>query len=361
MAGLSTDQIPDLLNSTLPMFDKDGGFDSTLENQTYPIIDKLFNQYRRKARAGESISLRIQLRTTGTAMHTELFEATPNTIDNTTEKIEAGWTHTENKMHYDVREMIMNSSPADIFDMMKARRFDMFAGKADLIELDCLKTPNDINDKKNPLGFPYWICPVDPGSEDPVGGFNGTTVVFRDASTSTVTGGIDRSLARNARFRNWCATYDEFGASTLELMRKACRYVNFNGPRVLKKINQSQSPIWGWFVNLDIADQYEAMVNAGPDDRNGDYSPFNGMLSFKKIPVYATAALGGISYDPIYLINTNAFFPYVLRGRWMQVGKAIPGGRSEHNSVTVPLDSSWQMFCKNVREGGAIIHKPIAA
>ena len=361
MPGLTNADIPDLLNAALPHFNrKDGGFESTLELQNYAVLDKLFDKEKRKVKNGESISMRILLRASGQAQHMGLYESKARSVDSYVEKVTGHWTHTETDMSYDARELIMASGESEIFDILKSRRQATYEGLANLIEQDCQVTPENASDTKSPLGFPFWICPMAPGTESVTGGFNGDTVVYADGSTSNVTAGIDRSAARNRRFRNWNATYSDFDASTLELMRKACRYTDFRGPRMVKKVNGMMSPIWSWFVNLDIANQYEELVNAGPDDRRGDYSPFNGELSFKKIPVQATAALNGISYDPIYLINTKCFFPYVLGDRWVKEGKAMNDVDS-HNVYTVPVDCSWQLFCTNVRNGGAVIHKPIAA
>lgn len=300
------------------------------------------------------------MRETGTARHVGLYERTPNPVGSTLAEVNAHWTHTEGKMTYERREFVMNASRAEIISILKARRTECYQDIANLIERSCWFAPESASDKINALGTPYWINPLAPGESDAVGGFNGTTVVFGDGSTSTIVGGIDKSLAENRRFRNYAATRGAFGVGVLEQLRRMAGRLDFMGPQVVRKENGSMVPIWGWYSNQDDADGYESMVNSGPDDKKGDFSPFNGQLAFKRIPWYRVPALDELVYEPIYLLNHAHFFPYVLRDEWMKEDDPVrePNAR---NTFTVGVDCSWQLFCTNVRSGGGVLHRPIAA
>ena len=357
MPGLTIDQLGDLLKTGLEKLPS-GEFEVALKYQTYPICDQWFRRDRRRVRSGHAISLRIQLKSNGSARHVLLYEPTPNNQVDTMAEIREDWAHAEAKMHYEVHEIDMNRSPAKLVDLMKERRIAAYMDLADELEDRAWDTPPTQSDSRYPKGVPYWINYVAKNSVDYVGGFNGHQVLYGDATTANVVGGINGSLAENERWANYCANITGMNMSTIDTLRRAIRRVNFRPPMSVTDLYRGPASRLRLYSGLDYADEYERLVNAGPDDRNGDLNPFGGILTFKRIPWIAVPVLDSNAYNPIYGLNHQHFFPYVLRDWWMKEGSPI-SDRSQRHVFTVGIDCSYQFFCLNKRAGGFVLSDPV--
>lgn len=359
MAGIAPEAITDLIRSTLPSLPVRGEFESAMSRQTYSFLDQVFKKNRRRRQSGTNVSLRVQLTQSGQARMVQLYEATPNEVQDNLSEIKVPWAFAERKVHWDRKEFEMNKGPAEIVDLLRSRRVDSCRDLVDLLEDQCWGVPSNANDSKNTRGVPYWINFLNAGvtSFNPI--FAGQTVRYDDGSTGTVVGGIDKADATLSNWRNLAASYTNFNASTLEQLRKMIRRMDFKIPaEVSGKLVGVGAPMFGIYSDLDLADQYESMVNAGPDDRKGDLSPFNGLLAFKKIPWHATATLDGRAEAPIYLLDHSRFFPVVQE--WMRESDPLRD-RSQVDVWTVAMTCWYQVICSNVRAGGGVLHKPIAA
>jgi len=357
MPGVPIDDLQDLLKTGLEKLPS-GEFEVALKYQSYPICDQWFRRDRRRVRAGHAISMRVQLKTNGSAQHVLLYEPTPNNQVDTMAEIRADWVHAEAKMHYEAHEIDMNRAPAKLVDLIKERRIAAYMDIADEIEDRAWDTPQSTSDTRHPFGVPYWISYVDQNSTDYTGGFNGTQVIYGDGATSNVKGGINGSLSENERWANWCANITGMNMSAIDTLRRAIRRVNFRPPMSVRDLYSGPASRLRLYSNQDYADEYERLVNAGPDDRNGDLNPFGGILTFKRIPWIAVPALDSNSYRPIYGLNHQHFFPYVLRNWWMKEDSPVRD-RSQRHVMTVGIDCSYQFFCLNVRAGGFVLSDPV--
>lgn len=357
MPGVPANLLLDLLSTTLEKLPS-GEFEVALKYQTYPICDQWFRRERRKVMAGKSISLRIQLQTNGSARHVLLYEPTPNNQVDLMSSITADWVYLEGKMHYEAHEVDMNRSPAKLVDLVKERRIAAYMDMADEIEERAWDVPIDSSDGRHPLGVPYWINFLDTGTEDYDGSFSGKTAIYQDGSTTTTVGGIDGSLAENEKWRNWAANRSTvFDMALIDTLRRGLRRVKFRPPVTVRDMYSGPASTLRIYSGQDDADEYERLVNAGPDDRNGDLNPFGGVLTFKRIPWIAIPPLDTATYQPIYVLNHRQFFPYVLRNWWMREDEPIRD-RSQRHVYTVGIDCAYQFFCTNRRAGGFVIHTP---
>ena len=357
MPGVPTSALLDLLSTTLDKLPQ-GEFEVAFKYQTYPICDQWFRRNKRRVQSGKSISMRVQLKTNGSARHVLLYEPTPNNQTDTMSEIRADWVHAEAKMHFEAHEVDMNRAPARLIDLVKERRVAAYMDIADELEARAWETPPTSTDVHYPFGVPYWINFVTPGTTDYTGGFNGVTAIFGDGSTTTTVGGINGNLAVNERWRNWCANHTGMNPTTIDTLRRAFRRVAFTPPMSVRDLYQGPSSQLRLYTNQDFADEYERMVNAGPDDRNGDLNPFGGILTFKRVPWIGVAALDAAAYSPIYGINHGHFFPYVLRDWWMREDEPLRD-KAQRHVFTVGLDCSYQFFNTNKRAGGFVISDPI--
>lgn len=358
MPGVTISQLGDLLSTTLEKLPR-GEFEVAFKYQSYPICDQWFRRYKRRVASGKSISMRVQLKTNGSARHVLLYEPTPNNQVDTMSEIEADWVHAEAKMHYEAHEVDMNRAPARLVDLVKERRIAAYMDIADEIEAKAWEVPQSSTDKRYPLGVPYWINFLDAGQVDSTGGFNGKTAIYGNGSTTTTVGGIDGSLSANERWRNWAATYSGVvDMALIDTLRRGLRRVNFRPPMSVRDMYRGPSSQLRIYSDQDRADEYERLVNAGPDDRNGDLNPFGGILTFKRIPWIAVPSLDGVSYTPIFFLNHRFFFPYVLRDWWMKEDTPVRD-REQRHVFTVGIDCSYQFFCLNKRAAGGAVHTAV--
>jgi len=357
MPGVPTSFLLDLLSTTLEKL-PEGEFEVAFKYQTYPICDQWFRRDRRRVKSGHAISLRVQLKTNGSARHVLLYEPTPNAQVDTMAEIRADWVHAEAKMHYESHEIDMNRAPAKLVDLIRERRVAAYMDIADLIELRAFATPSTSTNVREPLGVPYWINYVDKNSTDYTGGFVGKQAVYGDGTTTTIVGGIDGSLPVNDRWRNFAGNITGMNMATIDMLRRAIRRVQFRPPTSVRDLYRGPSSMLRIYSNQDYADDYERLVNEGPDDRNGDLNPFGGVLTFKRIPWIATASMDDLPFNPIFGLNHRHFFPYVLRDWWMREDEPLRD-RSQRHVFTVGIDCSYQFFCLNKRAGGFALSDPV--
>jgi hypothetical protein len=357
--GLSPEAISDLIQSTLPSLPVRGEMEAALSKQRYSFIDYILKPHRRKRQSGTSVSLRVQLSQSGLARMVQLYEPTDNVVTDNISEIKAHWCFSQRKIHWERHEFQMNMGRAQIVDLLMSRRLDAARDMADLIEDQAWGVPDDATDDRNAFGVPYWINPMDAGTEAYEPDFVGQTVRYADDSTATVVGSIDKALAENVNWRNLAATYNRFNLSAIEQLSLMIEKLRFYPPaEVRKHISGYTEPTYGIYSDQNIFTQYRAMVNSGGDDRNGDLAPYAGSIAYQRIPWHPTPALNNDPIEPIYLLDHSKFFPVV--NEWMAESDPIRG-RDQPNVWTVAIDCWFQFVCANCRAGGAVLHKPIAA
>jgi hypothetical protein len=121
------------------------------------------------------------------------------------------------------------------------------------------------------------------------------------------------------------------------------------------------------YCGLDGLTEYESLVTSANDNIGRDLDPFHSLTTFRRVPlVYVkqlddfTIGASATATAPWYGVNHNSFHPFTLRGDWMREGEAM-SSVEQHNVATVFMDSSYNYFCKNVKNGGFVMHKTFAS
>lgn len=350
-AGITVSQAADLLITTLGKMPK-GKYTDTFKYQDYPLNRKIANDNVRRASGGTRYEMRVRLRENLSARGVDLYEATPNLRVSVMETMKAEWCHAEAKVHYDVRELMMNSDEDRVVEWIETQRSAAYESLANFWEYNGFLTPNNSTDTKNPLGLPFWIRPLGTGVTDTVGGFNGIAASYRVTGTTNSPGGIDASVADNSRWRNWVATCRGMSPQTLDLMRTALRRVRFTAPPKLpNKGNTDTGSMFCIYFAMQYADEYERIVNAGPDDRGQDANPkykSDNNLPFRGVDTCAVPVLDDQASLPIYGVNHKHLYMVTLKSQWMTEDKPI-NDRSQRHVFTVGIDCSAQIVCDNPR------------
>lgn len=352
--GISNSDLIDLQKTTLENL-PDMEFEVALTYQEYNVINRWFQGNKKQIESGTQIKRNIVLDTTGNAKHVRLYQKTPINVGDTQTQLTAPWVQVQTHYSIERREALRNRAPARYIDLLKSRRIDATVDLANLLELRAWSTPNSSSDDLNPRGLPFWMSKC-AASTSSAGGFDGKTIRYGDGTTGTDKAGIDANLAANAKWRNWCATYDSVNSDFVKRMRKAFHATRFVSPVIASDLKKGTASNYKIYMNLNTLVEYEDLATKANDNLGSDLDKFHGNTTFRRTEILYTPQLDADVDDPVYAVNHNKFYPVVLDGDWMR--ESDPQTDVEqHNVITTFIDGSYQFLSVNVREGGFILHK----
>lgn len=356
--GISNSDLIDLQRTTLQNL-PDLEFEVALQNQTYEVVNRWFKGDKQQIESGTSIQRNIFLDTTGNAKHVRLYQKTPINVADAQYLLTAPWVQVQTHYSIERREALRNRAPARFIDLLKSRRIDGTVDLANLLEARAWLTPNNQSDDLNPRGVPYYIvkCAT---SATSVGGFNGITIRFGDASTSTVCAGLDANLSTMTKWRNYCATYDAVNSDLVKRMRRAFHATKFQSPMNATDLEKGKGQDFRLYMGIDTLTEYEDLATKQNDNLGSDLDKYHGNTSFRRCPVIYENQLDTDVDAPIYGLNHKKFKPFTLDGDWMRESDPMMDVE-QHNVMTTYIDGSYQYLCLNRREGGFVIHKPTAS
>lgn len=361
--GVPNTDLVDLINTTLTNL-PDMEFEFALKYQQYEVVSKWFREEKIQIDSGTSITRNISLDTTGNAKHVRLYQRNAINISDTQKQITAPWVQANTYYSYERRELLRNRDPAAFVRLIDSRRLDGVLDLANLIELRAICAPNSDTDDLNPRGLFYWLSLRNGADEGE--GFDGRTIRWNGGGTTTNKGGIDGNLAANARWRNYAATYNAVNGEFLSRLRRAFYACKFVAPPGLPTQKATVDPEkFKMYCGLDTLVAYDDLVAKNNDNLGADLGKFSGDSVFRRVgitymPVLDDVACGISTYKPFVGVNHSKFFPIVQEGDWMRENEAM-NDVEQHNVFTVHMDSSYQLFCNNVREAGFVMHTPVPA
>ena len=354
--GIKNSQLADLIATTLPDLPKNR-FEVAFDYENYEVCNRWFREDRVDVDGGTHIERNIMLDDSGNARYVRLFQTSSINVADVQKKITIPWCQLETHWSMERREVLRNRNNAKGFiKLIKSRRVDGMISLANLIEQRAWKTPQNANDDLYPFGLPYWICMANAGVTGE--GFIGQTARFQDGSTTTVIAGMD--AAAHDKWRNYAATYTTFNATVIKKMRKLFTAIQFKQPMLVKDLEQGPLSNYRIYMGLDEVTEFETMAEAQNDNLGPDLAKFQGVTTFRRVPVVYIPLLDDDQYDPIYFINHNKFYPVVQEDDWLVESEPM-SDRLQHNVITTFVDGSHQFLCTNRRVGGGVLHKPIAA
>lgn len=358
MAGgvSAPESIGDLLNLTLRDIERDN-VAQTQKYSDYALTDFLMSE--RKKASGTALEFDIRRKESGTARFVSLYEPTPNKVVNVTVKAQERWSHVEDKVHWDAKEIDMNADEAKIADMLTERYNASVESNFNLIEENLWGIPYNAADLKTVRGLSYHIRGLGVGVSSPLGGFDGITAIYGDGSLETawcsLTGGtaLDRNDAENNRLHNWCATYSgEFDQTLLRLLRTAMNRTGFKRlPGIKGKMPSASCAL---VMSEDLHEQHEDMVNRRNTEGGKDSMPLQDTTA-RGCQIIACAPLNAVAHSPIFGLRKDCIGARMLSSRWMKRLPAI-NDRDQVELWTVPIVSSFALRPHNPR-GLFVIHK----
>lgn len=358
--GVSSNALIDLLATTLrnlPVND----FEVALKYQRYEACNVWLKSDKKQLDGGTSIQRNIILSTSGQAKFVLPYEKTEVGQGDVQQLINVNWSIVRVPWSISRTEMTRNADGSRIIDLVKSRRVDATVDQANLIESRAWVTPNNSSDQRNPLGLPYWIVKMNAtDASTNARGYLGKNPIYGDGSVAASKGGLDVSdastLVGKENWMNWCAKYPN---ATLDLdcvdeMRYAFHQLNFEPPVFASDLKEGPSSMYRIYMNLTSIIAYEKLATLTNDNLQADIGKFEGQIAFNRIPIRRAPVLDADASNPIYFTNMYHFFPFVMQGDWMREDDPIQDVAQPGVFVTW-MNSQFQLFCRNVRAGGAVI------
>lgn len=366
--GVKNADLVDLIETTLPDLPKQY-FEVTWTNNDYEAC-RIYQQDRMEVDGGTSIKRKLMLSSTGNARYRRLFDTDEPVVGDVMHEIEVPWTQIGTYYSWDKVEILRNKNSAKGFiRLLETRRIDGLWSLADLIEERFWKTPDTATDDLNPYGVPYYIVMLDANST--TAGFNGQTIRFQNAATSTVCAGLD--AAEYTQWKNYAATYTKADNSLLKTFRTAFLRTKFKAPLMLNDPAQPRNAAKRIYADADTTVSLQELADAKDDNHTGKEVLGNirmddgGLVYINRLPVVYINQLDGVTdpvtataTSPIYCVDFNKFIPYVQDKYWMEESEPMTD-RGQHTTFTIFLDGSHNNLCTNRRQAGFVIHKPIVS
>jgi hypothetical protein len=352
--------LADLIACTLNDLPKQE-FEVSWDNQDYEFC-RIYQKERTVVDGGNMIERKVMLDHSGAARYRRLYDTDEPNVGDVMHTIKINWTQVGTNYSWDKFEMLRNKNSAKGFiSLMKVRRIDGLWSLAELIEERAWMTPTNANDDLYPNGVPYYLNMFNAaGTINTTAGFVGATIVFQDATTSTVCSGID--AAAETKWRNYAAVYTAVDNAMLIVFRKAFLYTRFKAPLFINDPSNTRSAAKRIYTDFDTVAQLQDLADKRDDNHTGKDLMGNlkmddsGLCYINRLPVVPIPQLNGASYTPLYCVDFAKFLPVVHDGFWMEEGEPMTD-RGQHTTFTVYLDGAHNNLCLNKRTAGFVMHK----
>lgn len=363
--SLTIDQMVSLVNLTQKELGRGRVVDLMSDLQEYVALPRLIRDNKITEESGTALQWRLVLEDNGSFRHSGLYETDSVNVADETAIAEVGWRHATANMAIERREIAVNRSPARIYELYKVRRAEMLQSTAEGMENDFWTKPTGSADDKKPYGVPYWIVPHDASATAATEGFLGQNPAgFNDVS------GLDTSLDRFARFRNWSGeytTYDRRNAGKtgmVEQIKKAMVFTKFKSPHGTLATYGDGMYKRELFSTYNVIDNLERIAEEQNDALGNDVLPMDGRVTIKRVPVTWVPwmeynaypdANGDAVTDPIVGIDFSVFKPVFLEGEFLRESPAKESA-TQHNTVVVHMDTTYNYKCVD-RRRNFVLHK----
>lgn len=362
MNGIPYLSLGDYIDHTLANFYKRPKVHVTMTLQDYTMYNWLFKQVAENIKSGKRLEWRYMRNHSGEAVATSPFQILPTVYRDLWSTGYSNWTQCQKRATWN--EMVAGDmgGEAELADEMDKPILDVLWGSMDYLENSPFRVKQNSSDLVTPDGIPFWFPKLAAGYEDTTGSFVGGSsthpAAYADGTTTSTIGGTDRSVVTQARTA--VGTYNGVNAGMLDTLRHLQNITNFKVPTDVQQYVAASKAKWRLISGFTAQEQYEALVNAGPDDRNGDANPFAGELTFRGMKWERVAAMNDLADSPIYGINSSQFFPFRHAKFWNYWTKtdSVPG---DTQTLYKDLFFKFNFAAVKEKEAGFCLHRVRAA
>ena len=342
MALLLPDQMADFVNLTLSKFERTKWVDISLDYQDFIVASRLFTAKKMRRMAGKDYNWKLQVRNTGTARHTEMFDIDKTDVKDLT--IEASMPYSKQTVNwsYDVDEQAFQTSPEEIVDIISVRRHSAYNDYFSLMEDALWSSPTSASQApRPPSGIPFWL------QKNAVEGFNGGN----PAGFPEGCAGVNADTYPNWKNRTF-AFEDVTRDDLIAKLKRAHRFCNFKAPHSFPELGAGQR--YELFTVNAVIEQFEVFVESRNDNLGTDLGKQDGGdITFKRAPIIWVPYLeDNDQTEPIYGLNWDTFYPCTKKGasgsKGLEWTKPLIAP-NQHTTRNVFGDGWSQYVCNNRR------------
>lgn len=339
--ALTADRITDLSNLTLKNLGKFKMVELAADLPEYIAASNLLNKNRIKFDSGTAIQWNVLLNGDDNARNIGLYARDMVNVKDGTLQLSIPWRHTTSSAGYDVKEVMMNSDPSKIVDIVKTRRYQRAISWVEIMESNFWQGVASSTDDETPWGlFGYWL------NYNASTGFNGSngnygSIGGKDADTYT-------------KLKHYTFQYTTVSDSDLVAKIRECLVKTAFKPMV------KNAPVPGYangqrrvmYAGYDVCSGLETLVRANNDNLGNDLDKYKGQVYISGVPVqYAPYIEENKSTSkPIVGIDWAQFQAVFLKDRWMQE-TPFEKDASSHDMRRGFLDSTYNFRCFDRRKG----------
>lgn len=365
--SLANTALLDLLKTTTEQHPWDGKFETLQKWNLYEICNRWFAKDRITFDGGTSIIRNVQLAENGSAKFTQPYTKAEVGVVDVQARIRAEWTQATADWSISRQEMMRNRSKPKLISLVKTRRIAAMADLANLLEEKSWVSPEDSSDVLNPLGIPMWITPIVTGE---TADHNGENPLYSGGTTAADCGGIDSSLAANARWRNyndrWSAAADHAGslnAADIIKITRMLRRLKFQSPTFVKDMENGAYRDMRLYTGEENLESLEERAREQNDQLGADVGRYAGATLIKNLPVVWIQQLdkseGVDTTYPLYALNHAYFTPFIMEGDYMRETGPM-NSRDYHDVFTTFVDMQFNFICTNRQRAGGMISAVVA-
>lgn len=299
------------VRTTLQEFDRGKATDLMLDLTEYPTFTDFMRRERVGYQSGRTIDGRAITDTNGSVSEVGLyFEQDYKDVDGI-EEFSIPWAYVAGYMVLETRLVNANRKPAQLLDMVRMKRSQMWADFAAKIETYSWEQPDPTANPRRPFGIPYSIV------KNAAFGFNGGNPAGFPGGTA----GLD-SVAFS-RWRNFSGTYGDFTDDDLFFKwAQMAHLTNFMSPVSDMLPSHERGKMRRmWAMNLITKLTLERRARDQNDRIGYDLMHKDGQCSFMGTKFRYVPTLDDDTTNPIYQIDWSAFNFIYRQGEWFNQTK----------------------------------------
>lgn len=339
--ALQADDVTDLVNGTLRELGRMKFTNIATRFQRYEALPRLWKRDKVQFDSGYGIRRSLMLDHSSAARNVGLFSTDDYGVQNVTSYAETPWRHTTVNYSWDLHEFDMNAGKEKIFDLVKVRRTDALIALTERAEADFWSKPTDSTDTVKPFGIDYWLV----RDTTSAGGFDG-------GAPSGFSAGAGNLV--HTRWRNWTAGYTSVSkADLLRKLRQAMYDIDWESPVDLPDYRTGRGQSYRMYVNRATILTLAELGESQNENLGRDLAPMDGAVAFWRTPIRYIPKLNDDSANPVYLVNTDTFYPVFMRGWYLKETKPTIS-RTQHNVLSVHLDCTYNYLCVDRRRNAVL-------
>jgi len=208
------------------------------------------------------------------------------------------------------------------------------------------------------LGIPYWFVPIT-GAQVTAATYGHQGV---HATGFSDCAGISASTYTRWKSYNdvWDTTDGTITDTSITKVTRMLRRLHFESPMFVTDVDKGSYRDLRLYGTETTIEALEDRARKNNDNLGNDVGRFANATVIKNIPVIWAEELGANTSYPLYAVNHEYFYPFVMEGdNFRETGPM--NSRELHDVFTTHVDLQFNFVCVNRQRGGGVISYVAAA